>query len=240
MSRTEDYQIIESQIGENVRIYKQAEVKNSVIGDSTSIGDYSTIIDCKIEGNSSINRRNYLFRSDIGKFSYTGIGTMILSAFVGRYCSLSWYVSIGGGNHQLDNVSTYPLWRYKMMDMGIKDQKDNIDFQNRLAKIGRTEIGNDVWFGSKVIVLRGVKIGNGAVIGAGAVVTKDISPYSIVTGVPARTKRKRFDENTIASLERIAWWNWPNELIKQNLEMIYATKMTDDVLKKMLEISESQ
>ncbi len=85
---------------------------------------------------------------------------------------------------------------------------------------GDIVIGNDVWIGYEAVILSGVTIGDGAVIGSRAVVTKDVEPYTIVGGVPAKPIRKRFDEQMIKKLEKIGWWNWDEEQIRQNLEAI--------------------
>ena len=89
------------------------------------------------------------------------------------------------------------------------------------------------------MLLRDVRIGNGAVIGAGAVVTKDVEPYSIVAGVPAKIIKKRFDDKTIEALEQIQWWAWPVAVIRNNLDLIYSTKVDDSVIKKLFEIAKT-
>ena len=83
------------------------------------------------------------------------------------------------------------------------------------------EIGNDVWIGANVIILPGVKIGDGAVLAAGAVVTKDVEPYAIVGGVPAKVSRYRFDQEMIEAFLRIKWWEWSVEKIEENIELFY-------------------
>ena len=85
---------------------------------------------------------------------------------------------------------------------------------------GDTVIGNDVWIGYEAVIMSGVKIGDGAIIGTRAVVTKDVPPYTIVGGVPAKPIRKRFDDATIEKLEAICWWNWGEEKIKRNIAAI--------------------
>jgi len=89
---------------------------------------------------------------------------------------------------------------------------------------GDTIIGNDVWIGYRACILPGIRIGDGAIIGSFAVVTKDVPPYTIVGGNPAQPIRKRFDEKTIGHLLNLAWWNWPDELITK-----YANYLTGDV-----------
>ncbi|MGB4468768.1 MAG: CatB-related O-acetyltransferase [Azovibrio sp.] len=128
---------------------------------------------------------------------------------VGAYCSFAHNVQIlMGGNHRTDWVTTYPfsaLWAEASGHSGHP------------APAGETVIGNDVWVGYSASILGEVSIGDGAVIAAHAVVTRDVAPYAIVGGNPAREIRKRFDDETIARLLRLQWWNWPEERILQHL-----------------------
>ncbi len=124
---------------------------------------------------------------------------------IGNYCSIASGVQIFlGGEHRHDWVTTYPfnvLWSEVKCCNGHPKSKGNIT------------IGHDVWIASEAVILSGVTIGNGAVIGARAVVSRSVAPYSIVVGNPARLIRLRFDETTIAQLEAVRWWNWPEETL---------------------------
>ena len=223
-------------IHSSVKVYDRAEIIKSSIGVKSIIGNDTIISDCQIGDYVSINRRNYILRSSIGEFTYTGIGTMIRSSVVGKYCSLSWNVSIGGGDHVFDHITTHPKWRFNMMSDNI-EHKDNKELQERFEKQADCVIENDVWIATNAVILRGVTIGNGAVIGAGAVVTKDVEPYTIVVGVPAKPIKKRFDDKTISELQEIQWWNWPIEIIRDNLELIYSKKVDETVLSRLKSIS---
>lgn len=128
----------------------------------------------------------------IGDYSYVNKGAIIASGIIGKYCSIAAYCQIGLDEHPIDKVSTSPF---------TYDSKNWDNFQNPPI------IGNDVWIGGNVLVMQGVKIGDGAILAAGAVVTKDVPPYAIVGGVPARILRKRFEENTIENLVKSAWWD---------------------------------
>ena len=94
---------------------------------------------------------------------------------------------------------------------------------------GDITVGNDVWIGYEALILAGVTIGDGAIIGSRAVVTKDIPPYTIVGGIPAKPIRKRFDDETIAELLKLRWWDWDEEKIKRNLEAIQTGRLEDIV-----------
>ncbi len=128
---------------------------------------------------------------------------------IGKYCSISPDVTIigNGGIHTVNNIANFPL-NYQLTGTSCK----TIDESESFAK---TIIGNDVWIGTGAIIMPGVRINDGAVIGAGAVVTKDVPPYAIVAGVPARIIRLRFTDRQIKALVNIAWWNWDVDKIKQ-------------------------
>ena len=131
---------------------------------------------------------------------------------IGRFCSIASDVTIFLGNeHHVDWVSTYPF-------AVLFPDEPNLPFPSRTK--GRVVIGHDVWIGTGAMILSGVTIGNGAVIGAGSLITKEVAPYSIVGGVPARHIRYRFDESARKLLQQIAWWNWPLEKIREALPLL--------------------
>ena len=101
--------VTDSSIGEKVKIYRNAEIKDSILGSHVSVGDQTVILKSDIKSNVALNRRNYILRTIIGSYTYTGIGTMTLSANIGRFCSIAWNVSIGGADHDYKNVTTSPL-----------------------------------------------------------------------------------------------------------------------------------
>lgn len=129
--------------------------------------------------------------SHIGNYCYIGKFCYVTKASIGNYCSIANNVSIGQGEHDLTQIST-----------------NSIFYQNAYDKLTEKEcvIGNDVWIGVDAIIQRGVVIGNGAVIGSNAVVTKNIPPYAIVVGSPARIIRYRFSDEKISSIENSKWW----------------------------------
>ncbi|MDG7041491.1 MAG: CatB-related O-acetyltransferase [Nitrososphaerota archaeon] len=148
---------------------------------------------------------------------------------IGKFCSIAWDVSIElRGTHRTNHVTTYPFHVFPDDWPVAKYQKE--EDVGAISK-GDVVIGNDVNFGFGVTVLSGVRIGDGAVIGAKSVVTKDVEPYSIVAGNPARLIRKRFDDETIQKLLGIRWWDWPIEKINENLDTICSSNVS-----KMLEL----
>lgn len=144
---------------------------------------------------------------------------------MGAFCSIAGNVTIIlGGNHRSDWVTTYPfpaLW----------DCARHIN--GHPATKGDVVIGNDVWIGERATILSGVRIGNGAVIGACAVVTKDVPPYAIVAGNPAKLVRYRFDAQGIAYLQSLAWWDWPDEKIKEAMPYLLSSDLSE--LREFLE-----
>jgi acetyltransferase-like isoleucine patch superfamily enzyme len=132
---------------------------------------------------------------------------------IGAFCSIAGGVILTpGGNHRVDWVTTYPL--------RIKFQLPGAYTDGHPAAKGDIEIGNDVWIGSGAKVMSGVTIGDGAVVAAWSVVTQDVPPYVIVGGVPARPIRTRFEPHIIEALRRIAWWEWPDELITERAGLL--------------------
>lgn len=131
---------------------------------------------------------------------------------IGAFCSISNEVTIFlGGEHHIDWVTTYPFPALWPSASHIKGHP--------LSK-GDVVIGNDVWIGYKATILSGVTIGDGAVVGAHSLVTKDVPPYTIVAGNPAKIVRKRFDDATIERLLKIAWWNWDDQTIEHFLPLL--------------------
>lgn len=126
---------------------------------------------------------------------------------IGAFCSISdGVVILGGGEHRLDWVTTYPL--------RIALDSPGAGHDGHPHTKGPTVIGSDVWIGHGALILSGVTIGDGACIGAGAVVSRDIPPYAVAAGNPARIVRTRYDEPTVVRLQAIGWWNWPIERIR--------------------------
>jgi acetyltransferase-like isoleucine patch superfamily enzyme len=133
------------------------------------------------------------------------------SVRIGRYCSIADSVSfMVGGNHRPDWVTTYPLRVMLGLPGALAD--------GHPATKGDIVVGNDVWIGADARVLSGVEIGDGAVIGTGAIVAGDVRPYAIAVGNPAREIRRRFPDETIEALRRIAWWDWPDEVVRERVE----------------------
>lgn len=149
-------------------------------------------------------------RGKIGAYSYIRggrIGSFLKS--VGRYCSIAPGVTAGDSNHGSEWLSTHPFQYGSGMVFQTWTKKKDFPFKKlRLKKTSWSSIGNDVWIGASAMIMPGIHIGDGAIVGAGAVVTKDVPPYAIVAGVPAKIIKYRFDEETIAKLLELQWWRF--------------------------------
>ena len=173
------------------------------------------IINSQIHKTAKINSGATIVESTIGRYTYTCYDDEIVNCEIGQFCSISDDVIIGGAEHPIDWGSTSPVFQ-NVKHSGPKKRFSKHNFEG----IARTVIGNDVWVGKRVIIKAGIKIGDGAVIGAGAVVTKDVPPYAVVAGVPGKVLKYRFDEETIAKLLKLKWWNLSDEELEKRADNI--------------------
>ena len=136
---------------------------------------------------------------------------------IGKFCSIACGAKFlfNSANHARESLSTYPFPIF-FEEWGL-DRKNVTQAWNNKGDI---VVGNDVWIGYEAVILAGVHIGDGAVIGARAVVTKDVLPYTVAGGIPAKPIRRRFPEKMAAALQQLKWWDWPQEKIAENLEAI--------------------
>jgi chloramphenicol O-acetyltransferase type B len=165
----------------------------------------------KFEGHNRLYDRAMVGDASLGRFTYLAPDSRVINCTIGRYCSIGPGALIGAlGVHPSNWISTHPVFFSTKRQTGgtTFSDRDYVDEQPPVT------IGNDVWIGARAIVLDGRKIGDGAIIGAGAVVTKDVEPYAIVGGVPSREIRMRFDPVTISRLLEIKWWDWPVAKLK--------------------------
>lgn len=167
------------------------------------------IKESQIDKTARVDIGSVVSNSKIGRYSYLGEHTSLIQTEVGNFTCISNYCAIGGGQHPIDWVSMSPVFN---SSKGI--------IKKKLAKLAynpyvKTEIGNDVWIGSHSLIKVGVKIADGAVIGMGSVVTKDVGPYEIWAGTPAKLIKKRFDDETIEKLLKVQWWNLTDEEIEK-------------------------
>lgn len=149
---------------------------------------------------------------------------------VGAYCSLGQGATfMVGGAHRVDWVSTYPFRARFQLPGAFRD--------GHPTSRGDIVVGSDVWIARDALVLSGITIGSGAVIATRSVVTKDVRPYAIVAGNPAREVGRRFSDEQVASLLRIAWWNWPDHLVLQHVDLLCAGEIDSFIQKASDEVS---
>lgn len=186
-------------LGAEPFIHPTASVRDRALGAWTEVGARTTLAEV-----------------EMGDYSYVVHDAQIIYATIGKFCSIASHTRVNPGNHPLERVAlNHFTYRASAYGLG-PDEAGFFDWR----RSHRVTLGHDVWLGHGVIVLPGVTIGTGAAIGAGAVVTKDIPPFAVAVGNPARVIRFRFPEEIRGALLRIAWWDWPRERLSAALEEI--------------------
>jgi virginiamycin A acetyltransferase len=178
-----------------------ARISDSSLWGSVAVGRRAILDNCQVTGNAKVS---------VGAYSILSGPIRIVadleSVSIGKFCSLAPDVVIWESMHNMRRASTFFMLREVFGERCSSD----------IISHGAIRIGNDVWIGAKAIVLSGVEIGDGAVIGAGAVVTKDVPPYCIAVGLPATVVGQRFPEALSRRLLEISWWDWDEDTIKRN------------------------
>jgi acetyltransferase-like isoleucine patch superfamily enzyme len=176
----------------------------------------SSIIASKIHETSKIESGCHIVNTNFEKHSFCGYDCEIINCNVGSFCSIANNVRIGGYAHPAEWVSTSPVFYEGMDSVKAKFSK------HKRNQDKTTTIGHDVWIGQGALIKQGVQIGSGAIIGMGSIVTKDVEPYTIVAGSPAKVIRKRFKDEIIEKLCAIKWWDFSDEELFE-----YAKYFTD-------------
>ena len=181
-------------------------LKNVINTPDIEVGDYTMYNDF-VHDPIDFEKNNVLYHYPVNKDKLK----------IGKFCSIACGAKFlfTSANHAMKSLSTYPFPVF-FEEWGLEAKNICDAWDNK----GDIVIGNDVWIGYEAVILSGVTIGDGAIIGTRAVVTKDVPSYTIVGGVPAKPIRKRFDEETIQKLEEIRWWDWEEERIKKNIQAI--------------------
>ena len=179
-----------------------------------------TLIDscCKFEGLNIIGENNTLYNCSLGLGTFTSRGNELANVKIGRFCSIGSYVRNTRGRHPTSIfVSTHPSFYSKNKVAGFTySDVQKFEELKYIEKKYLVVVGNDVWIGDNVTILDGIKIGDGAIIGANSLVTKDIEPYSINVGIPAKLLKYRFNKEIIEKLIVFKWWNQDLSWIKEN------------------------
>lgn len=178
-------------------VAKNVTIINSHIGEYAFLAHDASIISSCIGDRTSIGRYSNVRYCDIGKF-----------------CAVSWNTTLGADGHPIQNISGSGAFFRSCFGLSMK----NLPKEDLGGHVERCVVGNDVWIGCNAIVRSGVRIGDGAVVGAGSVVLNDVEPYEIVAGVPAKTIKKRFNDDVILQLLKMRWWEYPDDFLKNNIE----------------------
>lgn len=188
-------------------------LKNVITDPSITVGDYTMYNDF-VNDPVGFERNNVLYHYPINRDRL----------IIGKFCSIACGAKFlfNSANHTLSSLSTYPFPLF-FEEWGLEKRNVAESWDNK----GDIVLGNDVWIGYEAVIMAGVTIGDGAIIGARAVVTKDVPPYTVAGGIPAKPIKKRYPEETIAALSELKWWDWPEERISQNQHAIQAGKLNE-------------
>ena len=215
-----------SVIDSSSALFFKAKVQNSQIGKNCTVGDFTRVVNCILDDYVRLDRNNFILKSNLGSYTYTGKSSVIMHATIGKFCSISWNCTIGPGEHDYNKITSHDFLYNDYNN--LRPMKNPLPYDRYINKM---VIGNDVWIGCNATVLRGVTIGNGAVIGANSLVNKDVPPYAIVAGSPAKIIKFRFPVKTIEKLQKLKWWNFSANFIRDNYSSFISDNI-EDVIKK--------
>lgn len=183
-----------------------------MLGEEPAIAENASIINCFIGKYTEIMENTVIEESVLGDYSYLCDHCNVIYADIGKFASIASMVRINPGNHPFERPSLHHF-TYRGNLYGFCDTQDDAFFNWR--RLQRVCIGHDTWIGHGSVILPGVRIGNGAVVGSLSVVTRDVEPYTIVGGSPARRIKKRFPRAIAERIEKSAWWDWAHETLRE-------------------------
>lgn len=192
-----------SKLGKSPTIHTPVQLDNAHFGPYTEVGEMS-----------------YMQNVEMGAYSYCGQFCFFQNVEIGKFANIAAMVRIGPTMHPIDRPTLHHFtYRRQMYDLGEQDDAEFFDWRARQV----ARIGHDTWIGHGAIIMPNVRLGTGSVVGAGAVVTKDVPDYSVAVGVPAVTIRERFPAEVAAALKRIAWWEWTHEELRERMDAFTGT-----------------
>jgi acetyltransferase-like isoleucine patch superfamily enzyme len=204
---------------------KDCEIVDSKIAPTAKINDYTTLINANVGENCMTGKLSKMAYSSLDTYSYIGDQTIVINSVIGKFTSISWGVTIGPEDHDYSRVTSHSFL-YSVKSFQLADKKHYSPFERPCT------IGNDVWIGCNATILRGVTIGDGAVVGANSLVRTSVPPYAIVAGSPARIIKFRFPDEIIRGLVESAWWDLDPAVISENAAL-FAEQPTLDIIKKI-------
>ncbi len=182
-----------NKIGDGCAISSDAEIQGSVLHNGARVASHGSVR-----------------RTTVGNYSSIGRNTKVVDTVIGNYCAISWDVTINATahNHKGLTVSAFPY----------EQRVGNFVVENKHV-IAQVKIGNDVWIGTHAVLMPGISVGDGAIIAAGAIVTKNVPAYAVVAGVPAAIIKYRFEDLIIEKLMQLKWWDLPEDIIRANIDL---------------------
>lgn len=189
-------------------------MSHKMLGEMPMVHDSATIRDSQLGRYTEVGVRTSIAETEFGDYSYIVHDGSIIYATVGKFCSIAAFVRINPGNHATWRASQHHFtYRSRQYGFDIGDDAEFFEWRRE----HHVFIGNDVWIGHGAVIMPGVTIGDGAVVGSSAVVTKDVEPYTIVAGVPARAIKRRYPEALAERLMALRWWDWSHEMLGATL-----------------------
>jgi phosphonate metabolism protein (transferase hexapeptide repeat family) len=187
----------------------------AMLTETGTVGDGAIVVDSVLGRYTDVGTLSRLSNVELGDYSYCDRLCDIANATVGLFANIASFVRIGATDHPLDRASLHHFM-YRSAKYW-PDAEDDADwFEQRRSR--RTTIGHDTWIGHGAQIKPEIAVGNGAVVASGAIVTKDVAPYAIVAGVPARVIRYRQPPEIVERLERLAWWDWDHATLRERLD----------------------
>jgi len=208
----------------------EAAVNRPALSEEPAIHPAAHVRDSRLGAWTAVGARTTIAESVMGDYSYVVNDASIIYAEIGKFCSIAAHTRINPGNHPMERVALHHF-SYRSKGYKLADEDDEAFFDWRRSHA--VTLGNDVWIGHGAVILPGVTIGTGAAIGAGAVVSRDVPPFAVAVGVPAKVIRYRFAEDVREELMQLAWWDWSREQLASSL-MDFRHLSVEDFLAKYL------
>lgn len=208
----------ECYLGDRVAVINSTFAGNDEIDDDVRV--FESVVDRWVHLQSGVT----LSLSNVGSFSYLARNSYVTKSTIGRFCAIGPNVVCGCGDHPTSWISHSPAFYSTRRQCGVSF----VD-ENHFSELEPVRIGNDVWLGANAVVRNGICIGHGAIVAAGAVVTKDVPAYSVVAGVPAKVIKFRFEAVTIKRLIACEWWNLPIPVLRAEAHR-WRTENTEEFL----------